>query len=136
MSTAETPFVASRPALSRYCPIPVVIEQQQIHAFRSARLSREILFCWNGDEDRGVDSLFRVERDDCGIDVNRSVIDVNRSVLGCHPAVIGTTYILSLDDFDLGGASAKFCSSHVFLAFPLPRPTIPFPKIFVTLVSR
>ena len=44
--------------------------------------------------------------------------------------------ILSLDDFDLGGASAKFCSSHVFLAFPLPRPTIPFPKIFVTLVSR
>jgi hypothetical protein len=36
MHPVESLFVATRPALSRYCPIPVVIEQQQIHAFRSA----------------------------------------------------------------------------------------------------
>jgi hypothetical protein len=35
MSAAETLLAVNRPALSLYCPIPVVIEQQQIHAFRS-----------------------------------------------------------------------------------------------------
>jgi hypothetical protein len=104
--------------------------------FSRRRRCWEFLFCWNGDERRGVDSLFRVERNDCRIDVNRSVIDVNRPVSGCHRAVIVGTYILSVDDFDLGGASANFSASRVFLGFPLPRTTIPLPKIFVTPVSR
>jgi hypothetical protein len=36
MSAVETLLAVNRPALSLYYPIPVVIEQQQIHAFRSA----------------------------------------------------------------------------------------------------
>jgi hypothetical protein len=35
MGPVETLFALTRSALSLYCPIPVVIEQQQIHAFRS-----------------------------------------------------------------------------------------------------
>jgi len=35
MGPVETLFAVTRSALSLYCPIPVVIEQQQIHAFRS-----------------------------------------------------------------------------------------------------
>jgi hypothetical protein len=136
MGAVETPFAVTRPALSRYCPIPVVIGQQQIHAFRSAPTLRDFLSYGNGDEARGVESLFRVERDDCRNDVNRSVIDVDRSARGCHPAVIGTIYIRSLDGFDLGGAPANFLVPPVFLGFPLPRTTIPLPKIFVTPVSR
>jgi hypothetical protein len=82
------------------------------------------------------DDRFGVARDDRRIDSNGSVIDVNRSVPGCHRAVSGSTYVHSLHDFDLQGASAKFSVRTFFLAFPLPRPTIPFPKIFVNPVSR
>jgi hypothetical protein len=136
MSAVETLLAVNRPALSLYCPIPVVIEQQQIHAFRSAPTFPDFLFCWNGDEGRGVESLFRVERGDRRFDGNRSVIDVDRSIRGCHRAVIGRSYILAVDDFDLRGASANFSVPRVFRGFPLPRTTIPLPKIFVTLVSR
>src|SRR5882757_9703292 len=117
MRAVEALFAATRSALSRYCPIPVVIEQQQIHAFRSGPTQSGFLFCWNRDEGRGVDSLFRVERDDC-----RN--DVNRSGRGCHPAVIGAIYILSRDELDLRGALANFSVPRVFLASPLPRTTI------------
>ncbi len=136
MRAVETLFATTRSALSRYCPIPVVIEQQQIHAFRSGPTQSGFLFCWNRDEGRGVDSLFRVERDDCRNDVNRSAIDVDRSGHGCHLAVIGATYILSRDELDLRGALANFSVPRVFLASPLPRTTIPLPKIFATPVSR
>jgi hypothetical protein len=77
-----------------------------------------------------------LERDNCRIDSNGPVVDVNRLVRGCHRAVSAATYVLSLHDFDLEGASAKFSVRRLFLVFPLPRPTIPFPKIFVNLVSR
>jgi len=49
---------------------------------------------------------------------------------------MGAIYILSRDDFDLRGALANFSVLRLFLAPPLPRKTIPFPKNFVTLVSR
>jgi hypothetical protein len=44
MRAVETLFVVTRPALSRYCPIPVVNEQQQIHAFRSGPTQSGFLF--------------------------------------------------------------------------------------------
>jgi hypothetical protein len=77
-----------------------------------------------------------VKRDDRRFDVNPSVVDVDRSIRGCHRAVIADTYIRPVDDFDLNGASANFPVPRVFVGFPLPRTTIPHPKIVVTIVSR
>jgi hypothetical protein len=137
MSAVETLLPVNRPALSLYCPIPVVIEQQQIHAFRSAPTLRKFLICRNRDERRGVESLLCVELDDdYRVEIKSSVIDTDRSVRGCHRAVIGSFYILPRHDFELGRASANFSVPRVFLAFPFPRTTIPHPKIVVTPVSR